>query len=110
MSFSSGDRDRIMGYLGIPISNDQIDYIQGVLAGVEVQAESVSRVQGYLTKLAAIDTQIDVARNVMMTLTEAGSIQSPYSQLLAEGQRVVKLLSASIGVEPRTTVYLNPFR
>lgn len=99
MAFSPNDRDHIMGYLGLPITDEQVNYVQGVLTAVEVQPAAVTRIQSYLSDLASIDSQIKTARNVGSKL--------PYEQLLSEGDRLVRLLSASLGIDARAWVYRN---
>jgi hypothetical protein len=97
MPFSTSDRDKIMGFLGYAVTTENVNYVQGILTTVEGQsADAVTRVQGYLTKLAAIDSQIDTARNT------AGGV---YTQLLSEGQRNVGLLAFTLGIETKRNIY-----
>lgn len=97
MSFSTTDRDNIMGYLGIPATEDQVLYVQGVLDTVELQADAETRIKDYLTTLASIDSQLATARN-------SGSAM-PYVQLRQEGDRLVRVLSASLGIMPMERIY-----
>lgn len=97
MSFSTTDRDNIMGYLGIPATEDQVLYVQGVLDTVELQADAEARIKDYLTTLASIDSQLATARN-------SGSAM-PYVQLRQEGDRLVRVLSASLGITPMERIY-----
>lgn len=99
MTFTPNDRDDIMGFLGIPVTEEQVNYVQGILTAVEVYPDAVSRIRAYLSKLAAIDSQIETARNV-------GS-KMPYEQLLSEGDRYVRLLSASLDIDVKEWIYRN---
>jgi hypothetical protein len=64
---------------------------------VELQADAEARIKGYLTVLAAIDSQLATARN-------SGSAM-PYIQLRQEGDRLVRVLSASLAITPMERIY-----
>lgn len=97
MPFTTSDRDKIMGFLGYAVTAENVQYVQGILTTVDNQsADAVTRVQGILTKLAAIDAEINTARN------SPGGI---YTQLLSEAQRNVGAIAFTLGIEVKRNIY-----
>ncbi len=96
MSFSDAEKDAIAGYMGISADTEEINRLNDAIAKVELVASAETRVKAILTKLAAIETQIDTARN---------SVGSAYSQLLSEAQRQVYLIGNTLGIKVERKVF-----
>ncbi len=96
MSFSTTERDAIMGYLAWPATDDSRMMFDTALSQVSADSAAETRVKAILTAIAAIETQIDTARN---------TVGSAYTQLLAEGQRKVYQISNTLGLEVKRRVF-----
>lgn len=96
MPISASDRDKIMGYLAIPVNAETISQVLEALAAIAPYPETESRITAILTKLTSIESQLDTSRN---------TVGSPYSQLKEEAQRQCYLLSNTLGLEVKRKVF-----
>ncbi len=97
MAFTAAHIDSIMGFLGYPTNADQVTKFTALANAVTAASASAeTRVIGYLTRLTAIQAQIDTAVN---------AVGSPYDQLKTEAQRYCYLISNSLGMEIKQKVF-----
>lgn len=85
----------IVEYLGLPSTEDSFTLVDNL--SVTLSSDAGTKLLALLASLASLDTQIATARNI-------GSPQ-PYAQLIIEGNRLVRQLSAITGLEVRVNVY-----
>lgn len=97
MAFTAAEKDKVAAFLGYPITSDNQSAIDDACSAVEgLSSDAVTRVQGYLTTLGTIDTEIATART---------TVGSAVSQLQSQGRRFVALVAMSLNLEVRQDYY-----
>jgi PIN domain nuclease of toxin-antitoxin system len=97
MPWVTGDKDKLMAALGYSISAETLAEVQAAMDSTNAIApDMVTRVQGYLAEIVAIDAQIKIARNAASGLL---------GQLKSEGRRHVGLISTAMSLDSRNDFY-----
>mgnify|MGYP006910488322 CR=1 FL=1 len=97
MSFTSANKDQILAILGYPITADSMSLIDSKTAKVETaSASAVTRVQGYLTELTAIEEELKTARDLP---------GSAFAQIKQEARRFTSLVSLALSLDIKTDAW-----
>lgn len=108
MALSSLERARVRMYLGYERGYDLSSELESKLDALDT--DETTLVQGVLTKLAALDTQIDTATAAPTVLSvDQGDVvfrdTSALDELATQGRRLIARLVALLRVTPATDYY-----
>jgi|GEM_PF-4029257 len=101
--FATASKEAIATLLGYPLNDTELTYIAEAMGQVEDLADStastnaVTRIEGWLSQLATIQTNINTERDV------EGTTMLP--NLRYEGRRHVALIGNALGVEIRFDIF-----
>lgn len=102
MSFAAATKEKVAAYLGYPLDDGELDYIGTALSRVEnltdstASANAITRIEGWLSQLDTILTNIDTERDV------EGTTKLP--NLRYEGRRHISLVGNALSLEVRFDV------
>lgn len=103
MPFAAASKESIASFLGYPLTDIELDYIGSALSQIEgltdttASANAITRIEGWLTQLSTIQTNINTERDI------EGTTKLP--NLRYEGRRHVALVGNALGLEVRFDVF-----
>jgi hypothetical protein len=103
MAFAAATTEKVLTFLGYPFDDFERNYVQGALDLIEAMTDSttsaaaVTRIEGWLTQLETIETNINTERDIEGT--------TKLSNLRYEGRRLVSLVANSLKIEVRFDVF-----
>jgi hypothetical protein len=103
MAFAAATDEKVMAYLGYPLDSTSVSLVEQALAGIEsigdgtTQANAIARVEGWLTQLDTIQTNINTQRD-----TEGSTL---LVELRREGRRHVQMVANALQLETRIDIF-----
>lgn len=103
MPFAAASKEKITSYLGYQLNDVELDYVGSALSQIENLSDTtasnnaIARIEGWLTQLDTISTNINTERDV------EGTTMLP--NLRYEGRRLVALVGNALGLEVRFDVF-----
>lgn len=95
--FTDSNKDAIAAYLGYAVTEDNQALIASACVNVEsLSSTAVARVQGYLTTLGTIDSELATARV---------TVGSAVGQLQGQGRRFISQLAIALDLDTRSDYY-----
>lgn len=97
MVFTPTERDRILGYLGYPVTQSNVQRVLDACNKLtQLSPDAETRIKSYLDALTTLESQIATERIVL---------GGAYTQLKTEARVFVGRISTAVGIEANENVF-----